>query len=190
MKRFFALFSALFWLLASHVSAHNEGNPGDTCRNGGHPHHANFATSGLSNQTPDEWFTIDTYSYPEMTPLSINANEGDSKGHIYPSPTGITIGEAGDYYVQIAAVIQNPDSANTVLIPAFLAVDEDFEPYPNLQIGGVLTLEPEKIDTLNAFGILKDLKEGQRLSIVATNAGYPTPIPIKVVAWRITAFKL
>lgn len=189
MKRVAALSITFFCLLTNQVTAHPEHFYNSDCRHDENNHHANYAISGLSNQTPDEWFTIETHSYPEQTPLSLNANEGDSKGHIYPSPTGLTIGEAGDYYVQMAAIVQNPDDSNTVLIPAFLAVDDDFELYPNLQIGGVLTLEPQKIDTINSFGILK-LNEGQRLSIVATNAGYPTPIPLKVVAWRITAFKL
>lgn len=186
MKYHFRLLIGFFCLFTNLAFAHSHSKH----RESDHLHHNNYATFSRSNLTPDDWIDLETNSYPETTPLSLNANEGDSRGHVYPSPTGITIGEKGDYYVQIAAVVQNPDSTETILIPAFLAVNENFDLTPNLTIGGIVTLHPEEIGTVNSFGILKDLEEGSRLSIVVTNAGYPTPIPLRVVAWRITAIKL
>lgn len=180
MKRHICLFLGFLCLATNAAFSHDND----------HSRQSHFATSSRANLTPDDWIDIETNSFPEMTLFSRDANEGASEGRVYPSPTGITIGEKGDYYVQIAAVVQNPDLSETILIPAFLALNENFDLSPNLQIGGIVTLNPQEIGTINSFGILKDLEEGARLSIVATNAGYPTPIPVNIVAWRITAHKI
>ena len=75
-----------------------------------------FGVSGRGNAGPDQWYTIETNSYPQTTPLSINRNLGDSEGALYLSPTGFTVGEEGDYLVTISAVLQNPNEESIFLI--------------------------------------------------------------------------
>lgn len=148
-----------------------------------------FGTSTFSG-TPDIWYNIDTNSYPETVFLSKNRNRGLSEGGVYLSPTGFTIGEAGNYWVTITAILQNPTEDSTVLIPVFLVIDEVLNPDDVSPIGGVVTLESGKINTLQGTGILKNVTPGTRLSLVATNAGYPFPVPVTVVSWSISLTKM
>ncbi len=148
-----------------------------------------FGTATLSTG-PDQWYTIETNSYPQTTPLSQGRNKGLSEGGVFLSPTGFTIGEAGNYWVSVTVVFQNPTSDSTILIPFFLAVDETFDPDDASPIGGVVTLESGKIITGQSSGILKDVTPGSRISLVATNAGYPFPTPVTVVSWSISLFKM
>jgi hypothetical protein len=151
---------------------------------------AHFGTAGFSVTDPNLWFTIDTNSYPELTLLSQGRNKGFTEGRIYLSPTGFTIGEAGNYWVSISAILQNPTDNSTILVPVFLARDEAINQDDNSLIGGVVTLESNLIRTVQAEGILKNVAEGERFSLVATNAGYPLPQPVVVVAWGISLYKL
>ena len=149
-----------------------------------------FGVSGRGNAGPDQWYTIETNSYPVTTPLSLNRNVGDSEGALYLSPTGFTVGAEGDYLVTISAVLQNPSEESIFLIPVFLVLDEVFNPEDPLQVGGVVTLPSDEINTLQGTGIIRNVPAGTRLSLVATNSGYETPIPVTVAAWSITAVKL
>ena len=148
---------------------------------------SNFGTSGFGG-SPDLWYTISTHSYPDSVPLSLNRNKGLSEGGVYPSPTGFTIGEGGDYWISITAILQNL-GADTILIPVFLALNEEFNP-DDPEVGGVVTLEPNIISNLHGTGIVKNIEPGTRLSLVATNAGAPLPQDVVVVAWSISLFKL
>lgn len=148
-----------------------------------------FGTVGFSGN-PSTWFTISTNSYPETTPLSLYANLASSKGRVYTAPWGVTIGEPGDYWVSITAILQNPTENSTVLIPVFLAQNEEFNQENPSLIGGVVTLESGIISNLHGHGILKNVAEGTRLSLVATNSGYEDPVPVVVVSWQIALYKL
>lgn len=155
-----------------------------------------FGTAGFSTG-PDNWYEISTDSYPAATPFSQNRNVGISSGNVYLSPTGLVIGEAGDYLVSISAVLQNLGPSD-IIVPVFLAVEKQGDPItteidpenPN-PIGAAAVI---KADTffipLTGTGILKGIEPGTRLSLVATNAGYPEPQPVTVVSWGITAHKL
>lgn len=147
-------------------------------------------TAAFSVTDPNLWYNITTESYPEATLLSQGRNRGSAKGGVYLSPTGFTIGEPGDYYVSIDAVLQNPTEDTTVLIPVFLAIDDQFsQADPNL-VGGIVTLPTAAINTLHGDGILRNIAPGTRLSLVATNAGYPDPVPVTVVSWSINIHKI
>lgn len=149
--------------------------------------HFGSATYGSN---PAEWYTIETNSYPDVVLLSKNRNKGTSEGGVYLSPTGFTIGESGNYWISITAILQNPTEDSTVLIPVFLSVNDEFDPDDTNPIGGVITLSSGVIDSLHGNGVLKNVVPGTRLSLVATNAGYPFPIPVTVVGWNISVFKL
>jgi len=150
---------------------------------------ANFGTASFSVTDPTLWYPIDTNSYPTTTPLSMNRNRGVTDGRVYLSPTGFTIGEAGNYWVTITAVLQN-NNVDTLLIPVFLVRDETFDPTDPSLVGGVVTLPTGELNTVQATGTLKDVVEGTRFSLVGTNAGYPSPKTISVVSWSISLHKL
>src|SRR5690606_3868336 len=119
-----------------------------------------FGTAGFSVTDPGLWYPISTESYPETTLLSHSRNKGAASGEVYLSPTGFTIGEAGDYYVSITAVLQNPTPESTILIPVFLALDDAFDQEDPSLIGGILTLPSDAINTLNGDGIIRDVVPG------------------------------
>lgn len=148
-----------------------------------------YATAAFSGG-PDIWYMIDTNSYPDAVALSKSRNKGFSKGRVYLSPTGVTIGEQGDYWVNVTAILQNLVEEDTPLIPVFLVADETFDPDGDIFLGGVVSLPVNMINTCQFSGILRDIPEGARLSIVATNAGNPEPQPVQVVSWSITLFKM
>lgn len=147
-----------------------------------------FGTAGFGVTDPSLWYTITTNSYPEVTLLSQKRNKGLEEGGVYLSPTGFTIGEEGNYWVEITVILQNPGT-DPLLIPFFLVENETFDG-DNPQIGGVVTLSPEFITSAHGTGILKNVAPGTRLSIVATNGGYPFPKDITVAGWSISLFKL
>lgn len=149
---------------------------------------SHFGSAGFGVTDPSLWYTISTNSYPDAVPLSEQRNKGLSEGGVYLSPTGFTIGEAGNYWVTITVILQNPGS-DTILIPVFLAQNEQFDS-ANPDVGGVVTLEPNLIMTLNGTGIIKDVQPGTRLSLVATNGGAPFPQEVTVAGWSISLFKL
>lgn len=153
------------------------------------PISSNFGTASFS-AGPDLWYTIETNSYPETVSLSQKRNKGLAEGAVYLSPTGFTIGEAGNYWVTVTAVLQNPTDSSTVLIPVYLVVDEAFNPDDPSPIGGVVTLESGVINTVQGTGVLQNVVPGSRLSLVATNAGYPMPVPITIVSWSISLVKM
>ena len=148
-----------------------------------------FANPGFSVTDTSQWYDITTLSYPVTTPLSLNRNKGVSEGRVYLSPSGVTIGEAGNYWVSITAILYN-SAPETALIPVFLVRDEQFNFNDPSLIGGVVTLPTDIVSTVNATGILHNVPEGTRLSLVATNGGNPLPQPIKVVSWNISLFKM
>ncbi len=157
---------------------------------------ASFGTAGHSSG-PDGWYEITTDSYPLATPFSMDRNVGVSSGDVYLSPTGLTIGEAGDYEINISALLQNLTGSD-LIIPIYLAVEKQGDPItteidpenPN-PIGSAAVISADTFFIpLYGTGILKDVEPGTRLSLVATNAGYPTPQTVTVVSWSIVAHKL
>ncbi len=149
-----------------------------------------FGTSGFAVTDPGLWYTISTDSYPEITLLSQSRNKGTAEGDVYLSPTGFTIGEAGDYYVSFTAYLQNPTEDSTVLIPVFLALNDEIDEDDPSLIGSVVTLPTGAINALHGSGIIRDVVPGTRLSLVVTNAGYPLPVPVTVASWSISVHKI
>jgi hypothetical protein len=148
-----------------------------------------FGTATLSPDR-DLWYTIDVNSYPETTPLSLNRNKGLSEGGVYLSPTGFTIGEVGNYWVSITAILQNP-TEDSILIPVYLVANETLDPDDVSPIGGIVTLDAGKINSVEGTGILKNVTPGTRLSLVATHACCSTsPVPVTVISWSISLFKM
>lgn len=177
-----SLICSLFLLSSSILQAYypsNEQNSVQAC--------PTFGNSGFGGN-PALWYNITTNSYPDVTLLSQQSNRGSSEGNIFPSPTGFTIGEEGDYWVEITVVLQNPGE-EPILIPFFLVENEIFDG-ENPQVGGVVTLFPGVITSAHGTGFLKDVAPGTRLSIVATNGGAPLPQELTIVAWNINIFKL
>jgi hypothetical protein len=133
---------------------------------------------------------IETNSYPDVALLSQNRNKGLAEGGVYLSPTGFTIGEAGNYWVTLTATLQNPTADSTILTVVLLGIDDAFDPDSVSPIGNLVTLESGKSTQVQATGTLKNVASGTRLSIVAANAGTSPPTPITVVSWSISTFKM
>jgi hypothetical protein len=148
-----------------------------------------FGMAGFSVTDPNLWYTIETNSYPDGTLLSQGRNKGSVEGSVYLSPTGFTIGEAGNYWVNITAILQNPEDTN-ILIPVYLVRDDTFDPTDPLAIGGVATIKTEELITIQGSGVLEKVTPGTRLSLVAMNGGSESPVPVTVVAWGISLFKM
>ena len=65
-----------------------------------------------------------------------------------------------------------------------------FDPTNNSNLGGVVSLPTGLINTMQATGILQNVKAGTTLSLVATNGGSPEPQDITVIGWGISVFKI
>lgn len=139
---------------------------------------------------PNDWYEINTLSYPDVVPLSQFRNYGSYQGKIWLTPQGLIINEPGNYYVTITSILQNNDPENTVFIPTFLAINGIFNPGDTTGLGAVASLPPGLIITAQGSGILQNVQAGTLLSIVAANGGNPNPIPVTVVSWGINVFKI
>lgn len=166
-----------------------------------------FASSGFSVTDPALWYEIDTTSYPNAVPLSLNGNRGFDEGDITVTDTGITINRSGNYWVNMTAVISYiapsvkdstltpiPAVGSQFIIPVFVARNGDFDPAGENQFGGigVFTLNETSIEEVQANGIMVNMEKGTKLSIVATNSGTSddTPIPLTVIDWDISLHRL
>ena len=184
MKSFKLLcFCSFFLFTASALPAHYI-----DCTQNSVPKSSVFGTAGFGVTNPDLWYSITTNSYPEATLLSQERNKGLNQGGVYLSPTGFTVGEEGSYWVEITVILQNTGT-EPLLIPFFLGENETFDA-ENPQLGGVVTLSPEVITSAHGTGIVKNVTPGTRLSILATNGGYPFPQDVTVVSWGISLVKL
>lgn len=156
-------------------------------------HHSNchescqLGTAAFGVTSPTFWYTINTLSYPNAVPLSLNRNLGFSQGDIKLKPNGLKIYEKGNYSVSFSAILQNNEIEGAALIPVFVALDGSFS---QTSIGGVVTLPTGQLNTVYGTGILENIEEGTRLTLVATNGGSPNPQPITVISWSISVFKI
>ncbi len=151
----------------------------------------NLGSAGFSGSGPDSWFVINTMSFPTTVLVSQNRNSGFVRGGVGLTATGLQINEPGTYWATYSAILLNNDPNNTPFIPTFLvsngALDQS---NPPTQLGAVGSLLPNQISTLQGNGILSGLAAGTTLSILATNAGSPDPIPVTVVGWNIAVYKI
>ncbi len=152
--------------------------------------HDTYGRAGFSTISPLQWYTISTPSFPQTTPLSNNRNKGFAEGDLDLSPTGLTIGEEGDYWVEITTVLQNPTPDSSLRVLTFLVVNETLNPAAEIT-GGVAVVNSGSVETIHGTGILRNLQEGDTLSIVAANgSNTPDAKPVTVSAWAITLHKL
>ena len=143
------------------------------------------AVSSFSTMSPTEWFTIQTLPYPQAVPLSMRRNHGWKKGPIKITDTGVKFLEAGYYDVTITVVLFNPVSNYTALIPVFLVPNGVFDPNALNNIGSVVTLSPNSLQSVSTSGPLL-VDACSSWSIIATNGGSPEPQPVTVAAWSVS----
>jgi hypothetical protein len=152
-----------------------------------------FANSGFSTMSPDDWYVIETHSYPDTVLLSKNRNKGFTQGGVALNPTGVTVKEAGNYWVTFSAIAlyTNDEEPYSPLIPIFLIRNNNFDPSDDSAIlGSVGSLPEGMVTTIQGSGVLKDVDKNTLLTIVATNGGSPDPEPITIVSWGISLFKI
>lgn len=155
-----------------------------------HIPHCNLGVRGFTTMDPSNWYTIITPSYPSVVPLSLNGDRGFKKGSIKLTDTGLTIKESGNYSVTFLAILNNPSITDAFFFPVFLIKNGVFDPNdPNLS-GNGLTLLPQEVNNVNQATILKNVRAGTTLSLVISNGVGAPAVPVKVVAWEISAFKI
>lgn len=177
-------------LSANSIFAHSDESVAQIENYSSYDQESHFGYASFAVENPALWYTIETNSYPETVQLSQSRNKGIAEGNVFLSPTGFTIGEAGNYWVSFSAVLQNPSSDDGALIPVFLVIDETFDFDSPSLIGSVIELRPNQINTAQGTGILKDVAAGSRISLVATNGGNPFPQDVNVSSWSISVHKL
>lgn len=149
-----------------------------------------FGSSGFSTNNPENWYPINTVSYPAVVPLSQNQNVGFTKGDIHLKSNGIKVGKSGNYWVSFSAILLNNDINVTPLIPIFLVKNGIFNITSTSTLSAVQSLAPGIITHIQGSGLLKNLKRGTKLSLVATNGGSPTPQTVLIVSWNISLFRI
>lgn len=191
------LFSTLLLLssgtiIASLQNSHIEKNFKNNflCQGCFNPNWCQIGNRGFSTMNSADWYEILTFSYPITTPLSINPTYGSTQGNVQLTPTGIRLGQAGNYFVSMQAIVLNTDPEYTPLIPIFLVRNGVFEPGDTTNLAAVGNLPAGEVADLSSSGVLENVEAGTTLSIVATNGGSPQPAPITVISWSISAFKI
>lgn len=149
-----------------------------------------FAQSGFSVTNPDLWYTINPVGYPIVVPLSLTRNNGFRKGHIKLTSTGIKICKSGDYRVSFITHLTNPTPASTAIIPVFLVRNGSLVINDSQVLGVTVSLPTDIITPVQAYGILKNVKAGTILSLVASNGAGADAVPLKVVSWVIYAERI
>lgn len=153
------------------------------------PNWCQIGNAGFSTLNPADWYEIMTLGYPITTPLSINRNRGSTQGNVQLTTTGIQIGQPGNYFVTIQVILTNNNPSDTPLIPIFLVRNGIFDPAVS-DLGTIGMLPFGNVTVLTASGVVENVTAGTTLSIVATNGGSAEFVPITVVAWGISAFKI
>lgn len=149
-----------------------------------------LGTAGFSTSNPDQWYSISTSPYPITVPLSLHRNIGSTQGHIHLTSSGLKIDAPGDYWVSFAAFLLNNQENYAALIPVFLLRNDIFDPTDTMTLSTIVSLPSGFVNVAQISGILRNVKKGTRLSLVATNGGSPDPQPITVIAWDISLFKI
>lgn len=164
-----------------------------SCHNRSHKNKIRTASAPLgvaAFQVTDSelWYSIDTSPYPITVLLSQNRNTGSTQGNIQLTPNGLLIGEAGNYSVSFTAVLQNPSTTSSPLIPVFLTLNGITDP-TQAKSGSVVVLSPGLIGVAQGTTILENVVPGTTVSLLATNASGESQ-PINIVAWAINLFKI
>ena len=148
-----------------------------------------LGTSGFSVVDSNLWYPITTFSYPVITPLSLNGNRTSSQGEVIATSTGLTLNEPGNYSVSFQAILVNNQISSGSLIPVFLISNGVFDPLAPMGLGSIATLSQGSPGSVQGTGILENVTAGTTLSLVATNGSAPQE-DVTVISWYITAFKI
>ena len=182
-KMFFCIFTLISSLLAVSFSSSSSCHHKECCV---------YAESAFATSNIDQFYDINTLFFPATVPLSLNGNHGLKKGKIKTTPTGITILEEGDYLVTFSTLMNNFNSSADAIIAVFLVENGVFNPNSpfGTTIGSTARFSPNFLNTVTATGILKHVKKGTILSLLASNGGSEVAPPVTVLNWNIVATKL
>ena len=155
------------------------------------PNWCQIADAGFSTSSPAEWYTVTAFPYPIATPLSLFRNRGTVQGNFLLTPTGLIIGQPGNYSVNFNAILTfTVGGSSNPFVTVFLVKDGVFNPLDTSNIGGVSTVPFEQITTIQATGVLQNVLPGTALSLVISNGGSGDAVDITVVAWGISVFRI
>lgn len=149
-----------------------------------------IGTSAFSTTNPSKWYTIKTHNYPTIVPLSLHRNSGCAQGNIHGTSTGLKIRKSGNYSITFFAVLLNNNPSQTPVIPIIVARNGKIQPNSSSSVGVVASLPTGVVITVQGAGILKNVKSGTKLSLVASNGGNPTPVPITIIGWSMSLYKI
>lgn len=133
-------------------------------------------------------YTIETSPYPETVLLSDFRNAGSTQGDIQFNPSGLTIGEAGNYSISFLTILQNPSLTNGAVITVFLTLNGSLDPN-EAKSASVAILATDGAGVAQATTILENVTPGTTVSLIAANGGGKSQ-PINVNAWEISLFKI
>lgn len=170
-------------LLASSSSSSNQGHHKECCV---------YAEEVFASSNPNDWYLITAPNYPATVPLSMHGNRSLKEGKIKTTSTGVRILEEGDYLVTFSTLMNNFDSSSEAIMAVLLVENGIFDPNGPIgtSIGTTAKFPPNFVNTVTATGILKNVKKGTLLSLVASNGGSPNPPPVTVINWNIVVTKL
>jgi hypothetical protein len=161
-------------------------------KNGNHTYSKDFLTSHLASST--FWITNTPYSlapplYPTVAPISLNATKGFSKGKLKARAYGLRINKAGDYSASFQITLLNQDVAPGRFV-IYLVRNGEFSPDNAELLVDEVSLMPGEVTTLSNSGILRNVKSGTTLSLVAANKLPPGGLSVGVQYWNINAFRI
>lgn len=149
-----------------------------------------LGTASFSTTNPAQWYIVNAPAYPNTAPLSLYRNGGFTEGDVRLTSTGLKIRKSGNYSVNFSAFLLNNDPINSFLFPVFLVPNGVFDPTNTSIITSLVSLTPGLPGVVQATGILKNVKAGTKLSLVVTNGSTSIPVPVTVIAWSISLFKI
>jgi hypothetical protein len=162
------------------------------CKNSTHTYSKGFLTSQFGSST--FWITNTPYSvvpplYPTVSPISLNATKGFSKGKAKARAYGLKINKQGDYSASFQITLLNQDVAPGRFV-IYLVRNGNFSPNDAELLVDEVSLMPGEITTLSNSGILRNVKPGTTLSLVAANKLQPGGLSVGVQYWNINAFRI
>lgn len=146
-----------------------------------------YASSNFFITDPSLLYNITLSNFPQTVLLSQHRSGGFKKGDIQLTDTGVKINASGTYSISFAANLLNPGSTSAQILIS-LSENGVFTPSANT-IGCIVQLPRGLATIVQRTGILKNVKKGTTLSIIASIVDGSEPQTI-AVGWNISLFRL
>lgn len=133
------------------------------------------------------WMTVVLPIYPSSTLLSLNRNQGQTRGAVTLTPNGLILGKVGDpprsWQLSFQTIMILPTGGPAV-VPVFLVLNNG--PITNPVTGNTSTLQDGFVVTMDGQGLALDVPGGTTVTLLGTS-GIGSPVTVKEIAWLISA---